>query len=225
MDFLPAEPQGKPENTRVGSLSLLQQIFPTQELNWSLLQHRQILYQLSYQGSPTSKQLFLSWPEGFGTPLHPESWSGGELSCRLRDSNSQNPKCWLCKGQRSSVRTTTIQGCWWIQWDGKCPAPECALGSELWHSYFPFSLRSFASGVSGLCCGWESVSQTRWTSEQELGAWSDNSGFTSWCCHFFKIQLPYLWNGNNRSASLRVQWKEGDLGVGLSGECWYLIFK
>ena len=37
----------------LASLSLLQQIFPTQELNWSLLQHRQILYQLSYQGSLT----------------------------------------------------------------------------------------------------------------------------------------------------------------------------
>ena len=30
VDFLPAEPQGKPKNTEVGSLSLLQQIFPTQ---------------------------------------------------------------------------------------------------------------------------------------------------------------------------------------------------
>jgi len=30
-DSLPAEPQGKPKNTGVGSLSLLQQIFPTQE--------------------------------------------------------------------------------------------------------------------------------------------------------------------------------------------------
>ena len=30
--FLPAEPQGKPKNTGVGSLSFLQQIFPTQEL-------------------------------------------------------------------------------------------------------------------------------------------------------------------------------------------------
>ena len=28
-DSLPAEPQGKPENTRVGSLALLQRIFPT----------------------------------------------------------------------------------------------------------------------------------------------------------------------------------------------------
>ena len=33
-DSLPAEPQGKPKNTGVGSLSLLQGIFLTQELNW-----------------------------------------------------------------------------------------------------------------------------------------------------------------------------------------------
>ena len=50
--FLSAEPQGKPKNTGVGRLSLLQQIFPTQELNRGLLQLQAILYQLSYQGSP-----------------------------------------------------------------------------------------------------------------------------------------------------------------------------
>ena len=49
---LSAEPPGKPKNTGVESLSLLQQIFPTQESNWGLLHCRQILYQLSYQGSP-----------------------------------------------------------------------------------------------------------------------------------------------------------------------------
>ena len=48
-DSLPAEPQGKPKNTGVGSLSLLQWIFMTQESNWGLLLCRQILYQLSYQ--------------------------------------------------------------------------------------------------------------------------------------------------------------------------------
>ena len=42
-------PPGKPKNTGVGSLSLLQQIFPTQELNWDLLHCRWILYQLSYE--------------------------------------------------------------------------------------------------------------------------------------------------------------------------------
>ena len=54
-DSLLAEPPGKPKNTGVGSLSLLQWIFPTQELNWGLLHCRRILYQLSYQGSPYKK--------------------------------------------------------------------------------------------------------------------------------------------------------------------------
>ena len=40
------------QNTRMGSLSLLQGIFPTQGLNQALLQYRQTLYLLSYQGSP-----------------------------------------------------------------------------------------------------------------------------------------------------------------------------
>ena len=43
---------GKPKDTGVGSLSLLQGIFPTPESNQGLLHCRQILYQLSYQGSP-----------------------------------------------------------------------------------------------------------------------------------------------------------------------------
>ena len=51
LDSLPAEPQGKPENTGLVSLSLLQGIFPTQESKQGLLYCRQILYQLSYQGS------------------------------------------------------------------------------------------------------------------------------------------------------------------------------
>ena len=51
-DSLPAEPERKTKNTGVGSLSLLQGIFLTQELNQGLLHCRWILYQLSYQGSP-----------------------------------------------------------------------------------------------------------------------------------------------------------------------------
>ena len=53
-DSLPDEPQGKRKNTGVDSLSLLQWIFLTQELNQGLLHSRWILYQLSYQGSPKS---------------------------------------------------------------------------------------------------------------------------------------------------------------------------
>ena len=51
VDSLPAEPQGKSKNTGVGSLSLLQGIFPTQEFNWGLPHCRWILLQLSYQES------------------------------------------------------------------------------------------------------------------------------------------------------------------------------
>ena len=40
------------QNTGVGSLSLFQGIFPTQESNHDLLHCRQILCQLSHQGSP-----------------------------------------------------------------------------------------------------------------------------------------------------------------------------
>ena len=52
VDSLPAEPPGKPKNTGVGNLSLLQGIFLTQELNQGLLHCRRILYQLSYQENP-----------------------------------------------------------------------------------------------------------------------------------------------------------------------------
>ena len=55
VDYLPSEPPGKPKNIEVGSLSLLQQIFPTQELNRSLLHCKQILHHPSYRGSPILK--------------------------------------------------------------------------------------------------------------------------------------------------------------------------
>ena len=51
-DSLPAKPPWKAKNTGVGSPSLLQGIFPTQESNWGLLYCRWIFYQLSCQGSP-----------------------------------------------------------------------------------------------------------------------------------------------------------------------------
>ena len=48
---LPAEPQGKLKNTGVGSLSLFQQIFPTQESNPGLPHSRQALYGLSHKSA------------------------------------------------------------------------------------------------------------------------------------------------------------------------------
>ena len=43
-DSLPAEPQERPKNTVVGSLSILQWVFLTQELSRGPLHCRQILY-------------------------------------------------------------------------------------------------------------------------------------------------------------------------------------
>ena len=53
-DSLPSEPPGKPKNTGVGSLSLLQRIFLTQESNRGLLHCRWMLYQLNYRGNPSA---------------------------------------------------------------------------------------------------------------------------------------------------------------------------
>ena len=63
--FFTIWPPGMPKNSGMGSLSILQQIFPNQESNWGLLHCRWILYQLGYQGSPilflpTSKNCLFS---------------------------------------------------------------------------------------------------------------------------------------------------------------------
>ena len=102
-DSLPAGPQGKPKNTGVGNLSLLQRIFPTQELNWGLLHCRLILYQLSYQGSPREQRIclqcrrprFNSWVgkiswrrERLPTPVFlgfPCGSAGKEFGCKAGD--------------------------------------------------------------------------------------------------------------------------------------------
>ena len=47
------------QNTEVGSLSLLQEIFPTQGSNPGLPHWRWILYQLSQKGSPNSRYILL----------------------------------------------------------------------------------------------------------------------------------------------------------------------
>ena len=58
-DSLLSEPPGKPKNTGVGNLSFLQGNFSTQESNWGLLHCRQILYQLSYQESPSQISTYI----------------------------------------------------------------------------------------------------------------------------------------------------------------------
>ena len=59
MVSLPTEPQGKSKNTGVYSILHLQWISLAQELNWGLLHCKQILSQLSYQGSLILNMLLL----------------------------------------------------------------------------------------------------------------------------------------------------------------------
>ena len=47
------------KNNGVGSHSILQGMFPTQELNLGLLHYRQILYHLSHQGNPLKPGIHL----------------------------------------------------------------------------------------------------------------------------------------------------------------------
>ena len=54
------------QNTGVGSLSLLQRIFPTQGSNSGLLHYRQILYQLSYKGCPRILE-WVAYPSSRGS--------------------------------------------------------------------------------------------------------------------------------------------------------------
>ena len=65
------------QNTRVGSLSLLQGIFWTQRLNPGLLHCRRILYQLSHKGSPRILE-WVAYPFSSGSS-RPRNWT--RVSC------------------------------------------------------------------------------------------------------------------------------------------------
>ena len=65
------------QNTGVGSLSLLHGIFPTQGSNPGLPHHRQILYQLSHEGSPRLLE-WVAYPFSSGSS-QPRNWT--RISC------------------------------------------------------------------------------------------------------------------------------------------------
>ena len=65
------------QNTRVGSLSFLLGIFPTQGFNPGLPHCRWILYQLSHKGSPRILE-WVAYPFSSGSPQL-RNWSG--VSC------------------------------------------------------------------------------------------------------------------------------------------------
>ena len=111
VDSLPAELQGKPKNTGVGSLSLLQRIFLTQESN--LLHCRWILYQLSYQGSPY-KILLRCFPFFFSCYIF-ETWCVFYTyrTSQLRSVTLQmlNSSVWVGGFKMGNTHTPTADSC------------------------------------------------------------------------------------------------------------------
>ena len=88
-------------NTGVSSLSLLQRLFPTLVLNWGLLQCRQFLYQLSYQGT-SLKTLFLTFWDSRKTRI----WEN-TIGLRIYKAQKLLTSPWLVtfKGSQSQFET------------------------------------------------------------------------------------------------------------------------
>ena len=112
----------KKKNTEVDSLSLLQGIFPTQGSNPGLLHCRQILYQLSYQGSPRILEwVAYTFSRGSSPPRNGTRVSciAGKIftSCATREApihclfHSKAPPlcqtlCWVQRVQRHGMQVT-----------------------------------------------------------------------------------------------------------------------
>ena len=88
------------QNTRVGRLSLLQGIFPTRRLNPGLPHCRQILYQLSHNGSPRILE-WVAYPFSRGS-----SWSGIEPGSPALQADSLSTE--LC-GNRKILEAVAQQ--------------------------------------------------------------------------------------------------------------------
>ena len=115
-DSLPAEPPGKPKNTAVGSLSLLQWIFLTQESTRGLLHCRLILYQLSLSGKPLTvgggPQFFATWtyPQGCLNALNTWLLTSQRVS-DPRESKAESTMSFRTQPQRSHTIISSIS-CW-----------------------------------------------------------------------------------------------------------------
>ena len=101
------------QNTGVGSLSLLQGTFPAQGSNLGLLRRGQILYQLSYKGSPRilewAAHSFSSWSS------QPRNWTWVSIAGRFFTN-------WAIKENRQCRRCSFNPWIGKISWSRK-PVP------------------------------------------------------------------------------------------------------
>ena len=162
-DSLPAEPQGKTKNTGVGSLSLLQQIFLTQEWNRGHLHCRQFFtnwatreapYYLSHQASPwwpqllrnASSHLKLLSSQGFLPLIY---WSNLEYG----GTGSKSFFCYLLLTQASlwhchNVAPQTLELLGWhylifcstVKWEQTLIYPEICMQRDIHNPKAPSQL-------------------------------------------------------------------------------------
>ena len=113
VDSLPSDPPGKPPlvsekpmNTGVGSLSLLQGIFPTQKLNQGLLYCRWILY----QGSPPRPPTYIQIHE-CSSPLYRMAYyTQPSLNAGSTSADKEGPPQHESRGFSTSPAPTTLPG-------------------------------------------------------------------------------------------------------------------
>ena len=126
VDSVPSEAPVKPKNATVCCLSLLQRIFPTQESNQSLLPRRQILYQLSYQGSPKTRCSLFYASQGVlavrnppisAGDLTPGSIPGSEDPLEMGMATHSSILAWRILMDRRAWQATVHKGVEsWRQW-------------------------------------------------------------------------------------------------------------
>ena len=131
-------------NTGVGSLSLLQGIFPTQGSNPGLLHCRQILHQLSHKGSSAlnADSLQSWWKPAAWQP--PEGAEMGQASCRalfpdkvprslfvLSGSSLEDPLGWLSPTDLTQFEILFPDGIWQEHLEAQTECNNTLKGSYL----------------------------------------------------------------------------------------------
>ena len=186
-DSLPSEPPGKSKNTGVGSLSLLQGIFQTQESNQGLLHCRQILYQLSHQESPRTDRTWRLTERGEELGSHfllltraAQRWSSlvtwvtHSWFLKQGFSSATLLEFWISyAGQEATVRTghgTTD----WFQ-IGKGVHQGCILSPCLFNLYAEYIMRNtgLEEAQAGIKIAGRNINNLRYADDTTLMAESE----------------------------------------------------
>ena len=195
MEYSPWNSPG--QNTGVGSLSLLQGMFPTQGLNPGLPHCRQILYQLSHQGSTQWMFSELNWlhmsPSQCWGWFGKSSWWSESESCSVQ-SESLQPHGLYSPGQTTGVGSLSLlQGMF----------PTQGSNPGLWHCRRILNQLSHKGSpriLEWVACPFSSGSS--WPRNQTRVSFTASGFFTNWA--IWKAPHHRRWEGKSRK--LRDTW-------------------